>query len=88
MDVLTIRPGGLVEGLFTEVIALGELGPLTITRASTIEFNPATQQWEVQDLDGQILFANSSRQTCLDWEHQHFNALMLSSSPGINIVNL
>jgi len=80
MDVLTILPNGVVEGLFTEVIALSELGPLSITRASTIEFNLAAQQWEVRDDSEHRLFGHSSRQACLAWEHHHFNELMLQSS--------
>ena len=87
MDVLTILPNGTVEGLFTEVIALSELGPLSITRASAIEFNPASQQWEVRDDRGQRLFGHSSRQRCLSWEHAHFTGLMLQP-PSITQVHL
>ena len=71
----------MVQGLFTECIALGELGPLQLTRASTIEFNSTTQEWEVEVPDsGQVLFRDPSRQRCLDWEQSHFNAQLLNDS--------
>jgi hypothetical protein len=59
--------------LFTEAIDLSSLGPLEIVRASSIEFYQPTQQWEVQSVEGVILFSHPSRQACLDWEHQYFN---------------
>lgn len=80
MDVLTIIPGGVMQGLFTEAIPLAEIGILSITRASTIEFEPASQQWEVRGVSGQVLYSNASRQACLSWEHQYFNQQMLESS--------
>ncbi|TLD71669.1 hypothetical protein FEM03_05895 [Phragmitibacter flavus] len=82
--VLTVQPGGVVVSLFTEAIDFQQLGKLHITRASTIEFNPDTQQWEVRlENSSQVSFANPSRQTCLDWEHQHFNTLMLNQPPPL-----
>ena len=71
--VLTIRPGGIVFGLYTEAIPLEQIGALEIHRLTEIEFNNATQEWEAKDLDGNVLFTNRSRQRCLNWEHRHFN---------------
>jgi hypothetical protein len=71
--VLTFDPAGTGHCLFTEAIDLSSLGTLEIARASTIEFNNQSQQWEVKGAQGQWLFSHPSRQTCLDWEHQHFN---------------
>ena len=73
MNVLTFAPGGVVTGLYTETIPLGELGALHIERLTTIEFNDQSQQWEVKDREGMRLFADPSRNRCLEWEHQHFN---------------
>jgi uncharacterized protein (DUF1919 family) len=73
MNILTIEPGGIVTGLYTETIPLGELGALHIERLTTIEFNEATQQWDVKDRAGEQLFADPSRVRCLEWEHEHFN---------------
>lgn len=71
--VLTFDPSGQGSCLYNELIDLQSLGSLEITRATQIEFNPATQQWEVKDTNNKILFAHPSRSLCLAWEHQHFN---------------
>jgi hypothetical protein len=71
--VLKFDPTGNGHCLYTEAIDLSSLGALDIVRASTIEFNNQTQEWEVKNLEGESLFSHPSRQTCLDWEHQHLN---------------
>jgi len=70
--VLKFKPDGTAAGLYTELIPLDEIGKLEITRASTIEFNNSSQQWEVK-VDGQVLYRHRSRAICLAWESQHFN---------------
>ena len=71
--VLTFEPNGVVSCLHTDAIPLQAIGTLQVERATTIEFNPTTQQWEVKDGDGAILFTNPSRSCCLAWEIEHFN---------------
>ena len=71
--VLTFTPDGVVRGLHTDAIPLQSLGTLTVHRASTIEFNPTTQQWEVKTADGATLHSDPSRSRCLAWEVEHFN---------------
>ena len=71
--VLTFELDGVVRCLHTDAIPLQSLGTLEVHRATSIEFNASTQQWEVKDGDGAILFTNHSRSRCLDWEVQHFN---------------
>jgi hypothetical protein len=71
--VLTIKPGGMVCGLYTEVIPLSEIGALKINRMTEIEFNNDSQQWEARDRAGTVLFSHPSRQQCIEWEHRHFN---------------
>ena len=73
MNVLTVALGGIVTGLYTETISLAEIGALQVERLTSIEFNDATQQWEVRDRAGSLLHADPSRAACLDWEHRHFN---------------
>ena len=70
---LTFDPTGAGHGLYTEVIDLSSIGSLEIHRATTIEFNNATQLWEVKDNDGAILFGDPSRSACLGWEHRSFS---------------
>ena len=71
--ILTIDPQGTVTGLYTELIELRQLGRLEVTRAATIEFNTATQQWEVKTTEGATLHSDPSRSRCLAWEVEHFN---------------
>lgn len=72
-QVLRFHTDGTGAGLYTEAIDLTEIGPLCVSRASTVEFNRGSQQWEVFDLSGARLFSHRSRQACLDWERDHFN---------------
>ena len=71
--VLTFDPHGQLHCLYTEALDLTAIGPLEITRASSIEHNHATQQWEVRDAGEKLLYQHPSRTACLAWEHQHFN---------------
>jgi hypothetical protein len=71
--VIMFDPAGNGRCLFTEAIDLSALGALDITRASTIEFNNASQSWEVKSTEAVLLFSHPSRRACLDWELQHFN---------------
>lgn len=70
---IDFQTDGTAKTLYTELIDLAALGSLSVKRASTIEFNGATQEWEVE-IDGEIKYSNPSRQNCLDWEHRHFNS--------------
>ena len=71
--VLTFDVDGNGHCLHTDAIPLQSLGTLEISRATTIEFNPANQQWEVKDAEGVILHSNPSRSCCLAWEVERFN---------------
>ncbi len=72
--VLTFTSNGEGHCLYTEAIELGSIGRLVINRATTIEFDAPSQQWEVRDAGGALLHTNASREQCLDWEHRHFNS--------------
>ena len=71
--VLTFDASGIVTGLYPEAIPLGAIGVLKVTRLTSIEFNDSSQQWEVKDRAGEVLFSHRSRQRCLDWEQRRFN---------------
>jgi hypothetical protein len=58
--------------LYTEAVDLSSIGHLEIKRATMMEFNNGSQQWEVRH-DGKLLFQNPSRAICLAWEQQHFS---------------
>ena len=71
--VLTFELDGVVRCLHTDAIPLQSLGTLEVHRATNIEFKASTQQWEVKDGEGAILFTNPSRSRCLAWEVEHFD---------------
>jgi hypothetical protein len=68
--VINFRPDGTARCLWTEAVPLHELGRLAITRASTVEFEPATQLWEVRLASAPqvVAFSHPSRERCLEWE--------------------
>jgi hypothetical protein len=68
---ISFTPEGTAQCLWTEALPLHELGRLQVTRASNIEFNNSTQQWEVIDRKGKVRFFAKSRTACLEWEHQN-----------------
>lgn len=68
---ISFKPDGTAQCLWTEVLPLHELGRLEITRASNIEFNNTTQQWEVKDQKGKVRYIAMSRSSCLEWEQQN-----------------
>ena len=80
-DTLHFQPDGTGAGLYTERIDLKQIGTLEVVRASEIEFNDATQQWEVYDYTGTRVFTDPSREACLRWERQHFNSSPVTPDP-------
>ena len=76
--IITFAPDGMGRCLWTEAVPLHELGRLEVQRASTVEFNPAAQQWEVRLASGSesVAFSHPSRETCLQWERTTINALL------------
>ena len=80
-DTLHFQPDGTGAGLYTERIDLREIGTLEVVRASDIEFNDATQQWEVFDYTGNRVFTDPSREACLRRERQHFNSSPVTPDP-------
>lgn len=77
---ITFHPDGTASGLWSEDIPLHDLGELTVRRASTIEFNDDSQEWEVRLIAakthkaGPVRFSNPSRQACITWEHNYFDS--------------
>lgn len=69
--VITFDLDGTARCLWTEAVPLHELGRLEIARATTIEFNNATQHWEVKDQKEKVRFFSRSRSDCLVWEQQN-----------------
>jgi hypothetical protein len=72
---ITFALDGTASCLWTEAVPLHELGRLEVHRASMVEFNGATQFWEVRlvSTPDTVAFANASREACLEWESRHFD---------------
>jgi hypothetical protein len=70
--IITFARDGTASCLWSEAVPLQELGLLNIHRASTIEFNPAKQRWEVrlESNPGAVAFSHVSRAICLHWERE------------------
>jgi hypothetical protein len=68
---ISFTPEGIAQCLWTEALPLHEIGRLQVIRASNIEFNNLTQQWEVKDRRGKVRFIAKSRSACLEWENQN-----------------
>ena len=77
-DIINFAPDGTARCLWTEAVPLHEIGRLEIQRASTVEFDSTTQQWEVRLASNPevVAFSHSSRETCLQWERNTINALL------------
>ena len=73
--VLNFTPDGIMECLHTEALPLSAFGALAIRRASTIEFDEATQVWEVRWPDSSTaVYRSALRSECLAWEADQINA--------------
>lgn len=73
---ITFHPTGEATTVWTDKLPLRELGTLSVRRASRIEFNAATQEWEVRWTHMPCVlpvFSHPSREECLRWEHEQLN---------------
>jgi hypothetical protein len=75
--ILTFHSNGTATTLYTDKLPLRELGTLAVQRASKIEFNNSTQEWEVRFTFGEPpaepAFSHPSREECLKWEREQLN---------------
>jgi hypothetical protein len=74
--IITFAPDGTAQ--WNDAVPLHELGRLEIQRASTVEFDPAKQQWAVRLASNSdtVAFSHPSRETCLQWERNTLDALL------------
>jgi len=73
VTTITFEADGTGRCLYTEIVELQQIGTLSMERATTIEFNDSTQEWEVRETSGALLFHHPSRSACAVWEQEHFN---------------
>lgn len=72
--VISFESNGRGRCLYTEALDLHKLGKLSCTRATFIEFNPRSQEWEVRSADDNLLlYSHPSRSQCIAWEKQNLS---------------
>lgn len=66
---------GNLTGLYSDEVDLRQIGHIeNVRRASNIEFNVASQEWEVIDaVTGKIVHTNPRRDEAIDWEIENFS---------------
>lgn len=78
--ILTFAPDGIGRCVYSEDLDLSAIGSLAPKRASTVEFNVTTQQWEVRlcSEPDRVAFSHTSRAECIRWEIATLNSQLVS----------
>jgi hypothetical protein len=78
--VVSFNQSGEGRCLYTDALPFAEIGTATIARASEVEFNNSTGQWEVRLASdpGHVAFAHPSRERCIEWEVNTINERLLA----------
>lgn len=75
--ILSFNDDGTITGLWDEAIPLEELGELHVERASNVEFNNTTREWEVVWTgETRVAYSHPSRDNCLAWERAQVNEMV------------
>lgn len=75
---ITFHPDATASCLHSDAIPLQSLGHCRTRRASWIDFNEHTQEWEVR-LDPHAatpIHTHPSREACLAWERRYFEKVL------------
>lgn len=80
---LIVTTAGGVECLYTEAFDLWKLGDLSVSRATDIAFDNASQLWVVRDNGGRELYRHCSRETCLEWERDYLEQQETAKHGGL-----
>ncbi len=65
---ILIGPDGTLHAVYHDVIRRLVDGPLTVWRASTVEFNTDEQVWEARDSNYVLIARDVDREVCLQKE--------------------
>ena len=68
MPNIYIREDGTMIGLYHDLLQEANLGVLKVWRASNIEFNILSQQWEVEIIGEGKIESFWTRKEALEWE--------------------
>ena len=58
---LKIETGGAVRAVYSDRLSGLALGPMEVSRASNVEFNHATQEWEAHTPGGELIAQGKNR---------------------------
>jgi hypothetical protein len=76
-DTCLVVGDGTVTALAGGPISIADMGVRTTKRASRLEFNSDTNEWEVLPPDGgKPLYSHADYDDALGWEIAHFNRLL------------
>lgn len=77
--ILSFDADGSAQCVHTDALPLEALGRMTVRRASTVEFNPGTQMWEVRwEGSDTVVFSHASRGECIRWEVEQLNERLMA----------
>lgn len=64
--VIVIHPDGMVRAVYSDQLPLRSLGPLSVRRASSVEFDEKRQVWRATEIiTGRILAEGPSREAVI-----------------------
>ena len=71
---LEVTRDGNIRCLYTDEVNLSQLGQLSVSRASYIEFDNHLRKWTVTSVKtGKKLHSAFSRENTLDWECKYYS---------------
>ncbi|MDR7545488.1 MAG: hypothetical protein QN120_14685 [Armatimonadota bacterium] len=80
-QVLIITQEGTVTGVWSDDIPWQEFGQVACHRLSSVEWDPARQEWVATDLaTGRTIAAGPTRTQVLQAEASYYNALLASGT--------
>ena len=80
--ILDINENGDIDCLYTDYINLFAIGTVVnVRKASNVEFNEKTQEWEVITLEGDVIHKNKNREKAIEFEIEVF-------SPGVKYCSI
>lgn len=74
--VVLLYPDGRTKCLWTDEIDLHQIGKLSVERASSVEFNPTPQEWEIITPDGIVRGSHPSRAVAIEMEIEYLQKEM------------
>jgi len=65
---VVIDTGGVVKAVYSDRLKNMNIGPMSVTRASNVEFNEKTQLWEAITPEGELIAQGPNRDDVIQAE--------------------